>query len=211
MATIAFDLNGTLLDPTHLATALDGDDGLVLRALNLAIAQGMTVTLSGAPYRPFKELLEAGLRTELERAGRDPRVAGQAVELTASMPPFPEATAALDTLAGAGHRLVVLTNSAKEAAEQALATAGLLARFDAVHGTDEAGAFKPDPRVYALLGDPADAWLVAAHWWDVFGAGQAGLRTGWVARKERVLVPTVTPTVTGDDLLAVAEAIVARA
>ena len=210
MATIAFDLNGTLLDPTHLATALDGDDALVLRALNLAIEQGMAVTLTGAPYRPFKDLLEAGLRTELERAGRDPDTAAQAVELTASMPPFPEAVAALDTLAGAGHRLVVLTNSAKQAAEQVLGNAGLLDRFDAVHGTDEAQAFKPDPRVYALLGDPAGAWLVAAHWWDIFGAGQAGLRTAWVARKERVLVPTVEPTVIGPDLAAVAEAIVAR-
>ena len=208
MATIAFDLNGTLLDPTHLAGALDGDDALVLRALDLAITHGMTVTLSGAPYRPFRDLLEAGLRAELERAGRDPGAATAAIGLMASMPPVPQAEAALATLAEAGHRLVVLTNSAAQAAEEVLRNAGLRDRFAAVHGTDEAQAFKPDPRVYALLGDPSDAWLVAAHWWDVFGAGQAGLRTGWVARKERALVPTVQPTVTGADLLAVAEAIV---
>jgi 2-haloacid dehalogenase len=210
VATIAFDLNGTLLDPTHLASALDDDDALVLRALDLAIAQGMTLTLSGAPYRPFKELLEAALRRELERAGRDPDAAADAVELTSVMPPFPEAESALDTLAGAGHRLVVLTNSAAKSAEASLVNAGLRDRLDAVHGTDEVGAFKPDPRVYALLGDPADAWLVAAHWWDIAGAGQAGLSTGWVARKEQVLVPTVHATVTGADLQAVADAIVSR-
>ena len=211
MATIAFDLNGTLLDPTHLASALDGDDALVLRGLDLAIAQAMTLTLSGAEYRPFKELLEAGLRRELERAGRDPDAAAGAVERTAHMPPFPEADEALDTLAAAGHRLVVLTNSAVASAEESLANAGIRDRFDAVYGTDQAGAFKPDPRVYALLGDPAGAWLVAAHWWDIAGAGQAGLRTAWVARKEQVLVPSVHPTVTGADLRAAADAIVARA
>lgn len=210
MATIAFDLNGTLLDPTHLASALDGDDALVLRALDLAIAQGMTLTLSGAPYRPFKDLLEAGLRRELERAGADPARAAEAVELTAEMPAFPEAEGALDTLAGAGHRLVVLTNSAAQAAAASLEHAGIRERFDAVHGTDEVGAFKPDRRVYALLGDPAGAWLVAAHWWDIAGAGQAGLRTAWVSRKEQVLVPTVEATVAGADLQAVADAIVSR-
>ena len=209
MATIAFDLNGTLLDPAHLASALDGDDALVLRALDLAIAQGMALTLSRA-FRPFKELLEAGLRRELERAGRDPGAAADAVELTSSMPPFPEAAGALDTLAAAGHRLVVLTNSAAESAEQSLVAAGLRERFAAVHGADEVRAFKPDPRVYALVGAPDEAWLVAAHWWDVAGAAQAGLSSGWVARKERVLLPTVRPTVTGADLQAVADAIVTR-
>lgn len=211
MATVAFDLNGTLLDPAHLASVLDGDDALVLRALDLAIAQAMTLTLSRAPYRPFKDLLEAGLRRELERAGRDPDAAAEAVQLTAHMPPYPEAEAALGTLADAGHRLVVLTNSAAESAEQSLRSAGIRERFDAVHGTDQVGAFKPDPRVYALLGDPDDVWLVAAHWWDVAGAAQAGLSTGWVARKEQVLVPTVEPTVTGADLQAVADAIVSSA
>lgn len=211
MTTVAFDLNGTLLDPTSLASALDGDDALVLRSLDLAVAQAMTLTLSRAPYRPFKELLEAGLRRELERAGRDPGAAAHAVALTAKMPPFPEAETALDILAGAGHRLVVLTNSTAASAKESLENAGIHERFDDVHGTDEAGAFKPDPRVYALLGDPSDAWLVAAHWWDVAGADQAGLRTGWVARKEQVLVPTVRPTVTGADLQAVADAIVSSA
>ena len=210
MATIAFDLNGTLLDPTYLASAVGGDDALVLRSLDLAVAQAMTLTLSGAPYRPFKELLEAGLRRELERAGRDPDAAVDAVALTAQMPPFPEAAGALEVLADAGHRLVVLTNSAAAAAEEALENAGIRDRFDAVHGTDEAGAFKPDPRVYALLGDASDAWLVAAHWWDIAGAARAGLSTGWVARKEQVLVPTVRPTLTGADLRAVADAIVSR-
>jgi 2-haloacid dehalogenase len=210
MATIAFDLNGTLLDPTHLASALDGDKALVLRALDLAIAQGMTLTLSRAPYRPFKELLQAGLERELQRAGRDPSAAADAVELTSEMPPFPEAERALDTLADAGHRLVVLTNSAAESAEQSLTNAGIRDRFDAVHGTDAVGAFKPDPRVYALLGDPTDVWLIAAHWWDIAGAGQAGLDTGWVARKEQILVPGTRATVTGADLADVAEQIVSR-
>jgi 2-haloacid dehalogenase len=208
VATIAFDLNGTLLDTAHLAGPLGGhgDSALVLRALDAAVAQGMVLTLTG-DYRPFAELIEAGLRRELELAGGDPDLAAEAVKLTATMPPFPEAEEALDTLAQAGHRLVVLTNSMRESAVEALGHAGLLDRFYAVHGTDAVGAFKPDPRVYALLGAPADTWLVAAHWWDCLGAQRAGLRTGWVARKERVLLKTVQPDVRGADLQEVATAI----
>ena len=209
MATIAFDLNGTVLDPVHLAGPLGGDGALVLRAFDAAIEHAMTVTLSAASYRPFKDLLEAGLRRELAAAGRDPDLATEAVARTATMPPYPEVPDALDLLRDAGHDLVVLTNSARDLAEQALRHDGIRDRFAAVHGTDEIGAFKPDPRVYGLLGDPADTWLVAAHWWDLFGAAQAGLRTGWVARKERALMPTVAPDVRGADVLAVAEAIVA--
>ena len=210
MATIAFDLNGTLLDPSKLAEPLGGDVALALRALDVAIAYSQALTLAG-DYRPFKELIEAGLRRELELAGEDPDRAAEAIELTSQMPPFPEVGGALDALRAAGHRLMVLTNSAREAAEQVLANAGLLDRFAEVRGTDEVGAFKPDPRVYALVPRDEDAWLVAAHWWDVLGAGRTGLRTGWVARKERVLVPGVEVDVRGADVAEVAERIIRAA
>ena len=207
MATIAFDLNGTLLDTTHLAGALDGDSALVLRAVDAAVMHGMALTLTGA-YRPFSGLVEAALARELRRADRDPARAGDAIALLATMPPFPDAVQALDTLAAAGHELVVLTNSAREAAEEVLTRAGLRDRFAAVRGTDEVGAFKPDPRVYGMLAGGGERWLVAAHWWDVLGARTAGLRTAWVARKERALMPGVEVDVTGAGLAEAAEAIV---
>ena len=30
--------------------------------------------------------------------------------------------------------------------------------------------------------------MVAAHWWDVLGAGRALIRTAWVAHKEGILI-----------------------
>ena len=218
MATVAFDLNGTLLDPSALAEPLGGDEPscqLVLRALDTAVVQGMAFTLSGG-YRPFPQLIEAGLRRELELCGRDADLASAAVERLGAMAPFPEAAEALDVLARAGHRLAVVTNSATADAEEVLANAGLRDRFAAVIGTDDACAFKPDGRVYAsaldrLGSDGAETWLVAAHWWDVLGASRAGLRTAWVARKERVLLASVVPDVSGDDLLAAAQAVIAAA
>jgi 2-haloacid dehalogenase len=52
--------------------------------------------------------------------------------------------------------------------------------------------------------------FVSTHWWDVAGAKRAGLRTGWVARRERALLDTVpTPDHTGRDLTEIANSIVA--
>jgi 2-haloacid dehalogenase len=54
--------------------------------------------------------------------------------------------------------------------------------------------------------------LVAAHWWDVAGAKAAGLRTGWVARRDLVLPDGLPePDVGGRDLLEVAEGLAALA
>ena len=81
----------------------------------------------------------------------------------------------------------------------------------------DAGAPKPDlrPYRYALEQTGAESGeavcFVSTHWWDVAGAKRAGLRTAWVARRERALLGTVPPPdYTGRDLSAVAEAIVAR-
>lgn len=151
MATITFDLNGTLLDPGHQADALQ-------RAVRLAMAHTLA-----REFRPFSDLLEA---------------AGGSVP--AEQPPFPDVDAGLRRLGEHGHRLCVLTNSSRAIGEQHLRRADLLDHFDQVAGADDAQAYKPDRRVYDLI---QSNWHVAAHWWDVLGAGAAGRRTVYVARQ----------------------------
>jgi 2-haloacid dehalogenase len=108
-----------------------------------------------------------------------------------------------------------VTQSSTRAAEQVLRFAGLRDRVELVLGADEVGAFKPHPRVYEAAlerigAPPGDTCMVTAHWWDVTGAARAGLRTGWVARRERLLLSSVPePDVSGTDLAEVAAGIVA--
>jgi 2-haloacid dehalogenase len=158
MALVLFDLNGTLLDPGEHAEGLQA-----------AVRLAMVHTLAGE-FRPLAELVEA--------------VGGRVPD---AMPPFPDVPAGLEALAAAGHRLAVVTNSARATGEGHLERAGLRDRFARVVGADEVGAYKPDRRVYAhalaeLGAAPGDAWLVAAHDWDVAGASVAGLRTAFVDR-----------------------------
>jgi 2-haloacid dehalogenase len=219
LAWVVFDLNGTLVDPSVLAQPL-GDsaaaDEVVLDALDEANMQAMVATLTGDRPR-FPELIEAALRRRLELTGGDPQAAGDAVALLGTMPAFIEAPSALERLRGEGLHLGVLTQSAGEAADAVLRFAGLRDRIEVVVGSDETGVFKPDRRAYHAAvertGAPAEeVCMVAAHWWDVAGAKRAGLRTGWVARRERVLLGTVPePDFRGRDLDEVAEAIVVGA
>ena len=213
LSWVLFDLNGTLVDPVVMAQPLGdsgADEALVLDAIDDAIQQAMVVTMTGARAE-FSELVRAGLRRRLAMAGRDPAVADDALGLMGSMPAFIDAPAALEHLRGVGLRLGVLTQSSAAAADAVLRFAGLRDRIELVLSAPESGAFKPDPRPYAMAvertGAPAgEVALVAAHWWDVAGAKAAGLRTGWVARRDLVLPDSVPrPDVGGRDLTEVAE------
>lgn len=214
---VLFDLNGTLVDPSVMAQPL-GDSGadeeLVQAALDDAISQAMVATLTGQTT-PFIDMLEAALRRRLRLGGRDEAGAGEALELMGTMPAYLEAAGALERLRGEGVRLGVLSQSAAAAADSVLRFAGLRDRLEHVMSAQDAGAYKPDPRPYRMalerIGAAADdVVFVATHWWDVAGAKRAGMRTGWVARRELALLATVpTPDFTGRDLTEVAEAIIA--
>lgn len=213
---VLFDQNGTLLDPRPIAGPLAVADGdaFALGVLDDTIAQSMSDTLSG-DFRPFPEYLRAALVRRLRIAGAGEEGLDEALEIASKLPPFPDSAEALDVLRGAGLKVGVVTNSATKSAEQALEAAGLADRIAAVVGADSVGAYKPDQRVYAralaeIDGSPPRTCLAAAHSFDILGAQRAGLRTAWVARKERVLLDTVPePDFQGDDLLAVASAIAA--
>ncbi len=209
---VVFDLNGTLTDARALARPWGeaAPERLGPEALDEAVMMSMTDTLSGV-FRPFPELLRGALGRRAELAGLptgEPLDA--AIELAAALPAQPDAAAALEHLRAAGRRVAVLTNSAADAGRKTLEAAGLLDLVGDLHGADAAQAYKPDPAVYALVGVEPGAWFVAAHWWDVTGAGRAGLRTAWVSRDDRVLPATAPePDVTAPDLLTAARAITA--
>jgi 2-haloacid dehalogenase len=212
---VLFDLNGTLVDPSVLAQPLGdsaADEALIAQAFDDAVAHAMVVTLTG-DRAVFSDLVGAALRRRLVLAGRDAALADDALALLGSMPAFIEAPSALERLRGVGVRLGVLTQSAAEAAEDVLRFAGLRDRLDVVVSAAETGAFKPDPRPYRLAlerirAEPGEVAMVAAHWWDVAGAKRAGLRTGWVARRDILLPEGVPePDVRGRDLAEVADAL----
>jgi len=214
---VLFNLTGTLVDPTVLAQPL-GDSGadeeLVLSALDDAVAMAMADALTGA-LTPLDRLVEAAMRRRLRLAGSDEERAAAALELMGTMPAYLEVPGALETLRARGLRLGVLAQRAADATDSVLRFAGLRDRLELVLSAQEAGAYKPDLRPYRMAIERTGVeggaiCFVSTHWWDVAGAKRAGMRTGWVARRERSLLDTVPfPDYTGRDLAEVADAIVA--
>jgi 2-haloacid dehalogenase len=172
----------------------------------------MAETLSGG-RRPFPQLLEASLRRRAERMEAAPGAVEEAIERAARMPAYPDAAPAVRRLADSGLRVGVLTNTPTPNARTALTAAGLRGAFELIVGSDETGAFKPHPQVYArgverTGASPDEVCMVAGHGWDLLGAHRAGLRTGWVRRNERVRFATdPVPDVEGEGLLEVAAAL----
>lgn len=198
---IAFDLNGTLLDPAALLP--DEHAELARVALDVAVLQAMTDTLTGA-FRPFPDHLRAALERGLRDAGLGDDLLEAAIQRARALPAFPGAASALRTLSAAGYRVAVVTNSAAASARSALAAAGPADLVEMVVGADEVQVYKPHPDVYAhaaarLQASPGEVCLVAAHAWDVVGAHRAGWPAVWTAHREHHVLATVPDAVMRGD------------
>jgi len=175
----------------------------------------MADTLTGA-LTPLEELMHAAMRRRLRLAAADPEPAAAAIALMATMPAYLEVPGALEALRARGLRLGVLAQSTAEATDSVLRFAGLRDRFELVLSAQEAGAYKPDLRGYRMAlqrtrADVSAILFVSTHWWDVAGAKRAGIKTGWVARRERSLLDTVpAPDYMGRDLAEISDSIVTK-
>lgn len=147
--TIVFDLDGTLVD-----TAPD-----LIDALNFVLAR------EGLPPLPLnsarnmigggaRKLIERGLEQdgrnvsldELARLTED-FIGHYAEHIADRSRPFDGLEAALDDLAGRGHRLAVCTNKLEWLSQRLLDRLNLSARFAAICGADTFGVAKPDPTI----------------------------------------------------------------
>lgn len=181
-ATIAFDLDGTLVDtaPDLVGTlnavlAEEGLPPLPFDAVRMMVGRGARAMLmrgfaaAGHPLTPEQSdpLVERFITLYLARIADESR-------------PFPGTEAALDALRAAGARLSVCTNKPTHLSVALLDALGLAAWFEAVVGLDTAPAPKPDPsHLFAAIeragGSRDRALLVGDSETDVATARNAGL------------------------------------
>ena len=220
-AAIFFDVNETLLDlqpvKDSVAAALGGRKDLVPLWFTTLLQYSLVMTV-GDRYAGFGTIAAAALRmvaakNELSLSEEE---AKEAVAPVRSLPPHPEVPGALQRLNEAGFALYTLTNSAADALEDQMTNSGLKNHFAARLSVDGVQKFKPHRAVYRWAADqigvaPQDCLLVAAHGWDVAGAGWAGMQTAFVERPGHATFPlTDAPDYTVKDLSELADRLLGR-
>jgi 2-haloacid dehalogenase len=214
---VVFDLFGTLLDITSLASIAATFVGeanaepVVTRWRDKQIAYAFASSLMQR-YDDFDALTSRALDYALASLGialaLDARM--RLCDGWLELRPYPDAVVALEALRSRGVRTAVLTNGTLGTAKRALANSGLDRYLDDVWSVDEVGVYKPAPDVYRIATtrtglQPAAIAFVSSNGWDATGAAAFGFRVIWCNRRAlpaETLAPPPAHVVTSLDSLA---------
>ncbi|MDQ2810752.1 MAG: HAD-IA family hydrolase [Actinomycetota bacterium] len=186
---LTFDCYGTVADwNACMGGALDkvaGPDG---RRLLTAYHQTELELEAGPGWRPYREILGAGLAraAERERIVLPPGREDAFVQAWPDMEVFPDAGPALAALREQGWRLAFLTNCDEDLF--ASTRTRLPVPFDLWVTAEEVHSYKPDLAHFRKFAEKAGAgtanWIHVGNSWvhDMMPAARMGLRSVWVDR-----------------------------
>jgi 2-haloacid dehalogenase len=100
----------------------------------------------------------------------------------------------LSRLLDLGFRLAALTNVPKQIIDERMERTGLVSYFEEVFSAETVKKYKPCTEVYVWAANELhlpvnEVLLVSAHGWDIAGAANAGMRTGYLEQKMQMLYP----------------------
>lgn len=211
---VAFDVIETLfpLEPMRARLVRAGQPGTLLELWFARILRDAFALTAAGDFRTFAEVAASAL-VSVTKSGLAARDVDDVLAGFRELEPHADAEPALRAVRDAGVRAITLTNGSAATTEALLRRAGLDEYVERAVSVDEVGGWKPAPQPYlhaaTICGvQPAQMALVAAHSWDIHGARQAGLATGWVSRLEGQ-PPAVfgAADVSGPDLVTVVSAL----
>ena len=194
-AAFVFDAYGTLFDVhsvAALAERLMPGQGLALSTLwrtkQLEYSWLTSLMRSESFDRPdFAEVTRQALDYALAALviPLEPPARTQLIDEYLTLSAYPDARATLDQLAPSPR--VILSNGTAAMLAPLLAHTGLAGAIDNVISVEEAGVFKPSPRVYQLVMNryavPRERIaFVSSNAWDAAGAKAFGFTTLWINR-----------------------------
>ncbi len=194
-----FDAYGTLFDVAAAARRLaEEDTGTLFAARWKEVAEhwrqkqlsySWLRQITGH-YIDFWQLTQESLDWALDAAGlADPDLRARLLALYEELEAYPEVPAVLRQLKEAGATTAILSNGSRAMLSTAVASAGIGDLLDDVLSIETIGVFKPDSRVYAMVGhrfggSPRGVRFVSSNGWDVAGAALHGFRTVWINRRK---------------------------
>ncbi|MCV2889059.1 haloacid dehalogenase type II [Ruegeria aquimaris] len=144
--------------------------------------------ITGA-HTDFWEVTRNGLDWALDAVGLagDPALRQRLLDLYWELQAYPEVPDMLKALKAAGKQTAILSNGSPDMLDGAVQSAGLGTVLDDVLSVESVGIFKPDRRVYDLVGQrfgcaPDEVLFVSSNGWDAAAAAGYGFCTAWVNR-----------------------------
>ena len=200
ITTCIFDAYGTLFDVAAAARSAAAEPAFEhiaedwpvlaeqwrLKQLQYTWLRAITDT-----HTDFWEVTQNGLDWALERTGHagDPALRARLLALYWELEAYAEVPAMLGALKAAGLNTAILSNGSPDMLHGAVQSAGIKDVLDACLSVQSVGVFKPDARVYDLVGQRFDAakqevLFVSSNGWDAAGATGYGFVTAWVNRAD---------------------------
>ena len=142
-------------------------------------------------HADFWQVTGDALDFALESLGlADPVLRGRLMQLYLTLDTYPDVPPVLRQLRGAGLATAILSNGSPAMLAAAIAHAGLGDVLDHVLSVEEAGVYKPHPRVYQLAVDrlavPApEIAFISSNGWDAWAASAFGMRAIWCNRQSQ--------------------------
>jgi len=187
-----FDAYGTLFDFASAARSCrdvlgDNIDRLTALWRDKQLQYTWLRGLQGR-HADFWQVTGDALDFALETLGMNrPGLRDRLMELYLTLDTFPEVRHTLQRIKGSGLPSAILSNGSPKMLDAVVKATGLDALLDAVLSVEEAGVYKPHPKVYQLavdrLGVPAAAIAFqSSNAWDAYAASAFGMRVVWCNR-----------------------------
>lgn len=181
-----FDAYGTLFDfASAAASCADvlGDMAARLTTLwrDKQLAYSWLRTVQGR-HEDFWRVTGDALDFALEALSIfDPALRERLMAVYLKLSPFPEVGDLLRQLRASGMRMAILSNGSPAMLAPLVENAGIGGLLDAVISVEEAGVYKPHPKVYQLAVDrlgvpPGDIAFLSSNGWDAYAASAFGMR-----------------------------------
>lgn len=198
ITTCIFDAYGTLFDVAAAAREAADEPGRdsfaahwpkVAELWRLKQLQYTWLRAITGAHTDFWTVTRDGLDWALEATGLDgdAELRARLLKLYWELSAYPEVPQMLKTLKQQGMNTAILSNGSPDMLDGAVQSAGIGDVLDDVLSVESVGIFKPDSRVYDLVGqrfdcDPKEVLFVSSNGWDAAGATGFGFTTAWVNR-----------------------------
>lgn len=197
ITTCVFDAYGTLFDVAAAARAAAAEPGregfaehwpAIAATWRLKQLQYTWLRAAAGVHTDFWKVTQDGLDYALEAHRlQDAELRERLLGLYWELAAYPEVPEMLRALKAQGRATAILSNGSPDMLMGAVEAAGIGELLDAVLSVETVGVFKPDPAVYALVGQHfgcprREVLFVSSNGWDACAASGFGFHAVWANR-----------------------------